>query len=166
LQREALQAVQGLPIDVSEVGDVWWGGYTGESQRDLDERIDSLLHRLRQTRGTLAGGGGASIVVGHSHFFRALFRTLLCGVALETIDPLIAESLQANVLPCCGILAATLEWDKFGDCRIVEARPLLGTLLRAAKPIDTEGTPGPPGSAPIIGGCFCNRRGDLLCPTQ
>eukprot|EP00429_Kryptoperidinium_foliaceum_P047878 CAMPEP_0176110114 /NCGR_PEP_ID=MMETSP0120_2-20121206/55291_1 /TAXON_ID=160619 /ORGANISM="Kryptoperidinium foliaceum, Strain CCMP 1326" /LENGTH=342 /DNA_ID=CAMNT_0017444315 /DNA_START=68 /DNA_END=1096 /DNA_ORIENTATION=+ len=137
VQNEAVEEFRRMALDVSDVEEPWWGGYLGDSEDHLHERIDALMSRLRQTRGSLPGGGGVSVLVGHSLFFRSLFARHLGGAAEAEDLQWVEDSLQMYVLPFCGIVGATFEWDEVGNSRILEARPLLGTQLQVAKPIVT-----------------------------
>jgi len=171
LRDAALKDFSSLPLDVSDVSEPWWGGYLGDAEDHLNERVDALMSRLRGTRGNLPCGGGSTVLVGHSLFFRTVFARYLGGRDAAQSSPSVEESLQQYVLPFCGVVGATLEWDEAGNCCIVDARPLLGTQLKIptmiAPPIsgDVGGVspgPRPMRHAPLL--CACGRHGESCLP--
>jgi len=137
-RERALSELDAIEMDWRGCEDEWWGAYTGDPADLIDERIAELVERLRETRGDLPGGGGTSYVVGHSLFFRTLFRTFLrepedLWNTHEDSHVRTALSLTTHVLPFCGVVGCLFEWDQEGKASIVEAVPFLHTSLRAAE---------------------------------
>eukprot|EP00439_Symbiodinium_sp_Y106_P072479 s2417_g13.t1 len=117
-----------IHIDTSTVEDEWWGGMLGESYADIDENQQALMRRLRGMRGSVAGGGAATVLVGHSYCIRSIFDAYLPSSA--TPD---AASLRSKALPCCGVVGARIVWTDAGLPVIREAIPLLATHLEPAE---------------------------------
>lgn len=116
-----------IRLDVSDVQDEWWSS-SADSDEDVVKRMETFMELLRQQ------SGAATIVVGHSHFFRRVFRTYLSERAAQEF-PDIGLSLQANVIPPSGIVGLRLDVSKdAGKKCILEAVPLLGTKLQPADP--------------------------------
>jgi len=139
-QREqALKEVKRVRMDTSGVTEKWWGDIYGDDGNRTDERCDKLAEHLRGTRGNGPGGGGTSIVVGHSLFFRNLFRSFLRKPSQgwqNMTDPYsqVALSLTTHTLPFCGVVGCLFEWDAEGKASIVKAVPILDTHLQEAEP--------------------------------
>lgn len=161
-QRRAVEDFRAVRVDVAGVCEEWWGGLAGDGEEEIHERIAALAARLRATRGSLPGGGGTTVLVGHSLFLRTVFQTFLGEAAHKWDAPWVAESLKVHVLPLCGVVATCFEWDEAGSARIVAAAPVLGTRLTHAEPIPSA-TSLPLASiqrGPLhITGCVCARKG-------
>lgn len=147
-----------IEIDYSSCEVEWWGPITGDDEAQLHENINSVISRLRMTRGSEPGGGGASILVGHSYFLRNIFKLYLSD---NLINPIIgvSEALRCSLIPNCGVIGARFDWDKAGCPRIREVVPLLGTQLTfdpLQLPGEDNGT-----TQSLVSGCACARR-DLL----
>ncbi|CAE7852190.1 unnamed protein product [Symbiodinium sp. KB8] len=134
-----------IHIDTSTVEDEWWGGMLGESYADIDENQQALMRRLRSMRGSVAGGGAATVLVGHSYCIRSIFDAYLPSSA--TPD---ASSLRSKALPCCGVVGARIVWTDAGLPVIREAVPLLATHL---EPPEREAD----GQGSRASSCACGR---------
>lgn len=141
---QAVQEFRGTRLNTSEVEEEWWGPVTGDCEADFDDRLDALMGRLKEVRG--AGGGGVAVVMGHSHFFRAMFDRLLSGCEKTSPDSAKFRSLRTKVLPYCGVVGTRIQWDESGKARIAVAVPLFGTELTA-----------PDSNSRSQGGCICGR---------
>eukprot|EP00440_Ansanella_granifera_P025753 gb/GFBE01027963.1/.p1 GENE.gb/GFBE01027963.1/~~gb/GFBE01027963.1/.p1 ORF type:complete len:352 (+),score=58.44 gb/GFBE01027963.1/:1-1056(+) len=143
-----------IKLDTSSVAEEWWGPFMGESQQEMDENIKALMRRLRRRTGSLAGGGAATVLVGHSLMIRSIFHTFMPPGACIN-----AASLRGKVLPCCGVVGARILWDEDGRPRIKDAVPMLGTTLA---PPELDGRSEPLTRANP--GCVCGRgKGDAAC---
>lgn len=98
--------------DDPSMEDQWWTSVY-ESGDKVDSRLTAFVRQLRLSPHRRL------IVVGHSHFFQALFKHYLHSEALKR-RPELCGRLQAEVLPNCGVLAAFFDWDvcaREGLCR-------------------------------------------------
>lgn len=130
VSEKALADFKSINIDTTGCEEAWWGPYLGDQKELIHTRVAELFQRLRRTRGKLPGGGGVSVVVGHSLFFVDLFNTHLDRPAemSEEIESTFA-SLSSRKLPYGGAVATRIVWNEMGTPRIVEAVPILGTEL-------------------------------------
>jgi len=122
----SLDWYEDIEFDVTSVQDEWWGPFGGDSEEDHQQRIQGFLTRLHAARDKVC------IVVGHSHFFRSIFRE--CLQDNEKTKMLgIGASLRAHPLPYCGVVGLRFEWSNDAKGNIVEAVPLLSTNLLESK---------------------------------
>lgn len=135
-----------IQLDTSSVVEEWWGPLMGESQEDMEDNIQNLMDRLRRTKGRLATGGGAAVLVGHSLMIRSIFQYFMKPGACAH-----SATLRTKVIPCCGVVGVRIVWDEMGRPCIEDAMPMLGTVL--AEPDFDEGKPRPPRGE----GCMCGR---------
>ncbi|CAL1152719.1 unnamed protein product, partial [Cladocopium goreaui] len=120
---QVLKELEQITMDTSSVTEEWWGNVLGETFEEIDENLEALMHRLRCSRGSLAGGGAVAVLVGHSYIIRTIFDAyLMKGAATQY------RSLRSKLIPCCGVVAARITWDEHGP-KILEAMPLLNTTL-------------------------------------
>merc|ERR1712176_1031198 len=86
--------------------------------------VDKFMERLRSCRGEHI------IIVGHSHFFRSLFRTTALRVTTGNASPWLAEKLRQKLLPNCGVVGLRVVWPEKGGAIIEETVPLFGTQIQ------------------------------------
>eukprot|EP00931_Biecheleriopsis_adriatica_P005775 TRINITY_DN107261_c0_g1_i1.p1 TRINITY_DN107261_c0_g1~~TRINITY_DN107261_c0_g1_i1.p1 ORF type:complete len:345 (+),score=77.22 TRINITY_DN107261_c0_g1_i1:20-1054(+) len=139
----AIEDFNQIKMDTSAVTEEWWGPLMGESFAEMEENIEALMCRLRRMRGSLAGGGAATVLVGHSLMIRSIFHSFL--LSGSTGASFHAASLRTKVVPCCGVVGARIIWDDRGEPIIKEAVPLLDTVLAAPDDKETHR------------GCVCGR---------
>lgn len=126
-------------LDVSEVMDEWWGGMMGDDESIIFEHAIELMGRVRRTRGSMQGGGGTTIVVGHSLTFRTVFQSCLPKPAdPDSHEAKVVKSLKTNIIPCCGVIGMLFTWDELGIPSIVKVIPVMGTELTPAEEDDVE----------------------------
>lgn len=164
-QEAAVQDFKSIDLDASAAEDEWWGGFAGDSEEEHQERLRAFVEKLRHVRGSDSGGGGVSVVIGHSHFFKAVLNACIHEEKVETKDcvcehiadgcsntstdlsagplynPSVNELLRSQLMPYCGIVGLRFVWGQDGEGRIVEAMPILGTQL----------------AVPRAAGCTCGR---------
>lgn len=130
---QVLKELEQITMDTSSVTEEWWGNVLGETFEEIDENLEALMHRLRCSRGSLAGGGAVAVLVGHSYIIRTIFDAyLMKGAATQY------RSLRSKLIPCCGVVAARITWDEHGP-KILEAMPLLNTTLERPDPTEQGG---------------------------
>lgn len=159
---EAVEHLNRITLDSSNVCDEWWGPFTGDSEEDLRVRVDEFVNRLRQTPAEASvDEAGSVVVVGHSTFFRNLFQILLAqqtNTLPSMGDP--ALLLKFHPMPCCGVVGAWFEWDPKGRASIVEVMPLLGTQLA---PVDLTADGYSARNKAHFSGCVCGRGKEQRC---
>eukprot|EP00996_Jenningsia_fusiforme_P000224 NODE_1180_length_1659_cov_31.291925_g1047_i0.p1 GENE.NODE_1180_length_1659_cov_31.291925_g1047_i0~~NODE_1180_length_1659_cov_31.291925_g1047_i0.p1 ORF type:complete len:497 (+),score=80.10 NODE_1180_length_1659_cov_31.291925_g1047_i0:103-1593(+) len=106
--------------DMKEVEDKWWDNIP-ESAKDVVERQMEFLNQLQFSAETNI------VVVGHSHFFRELFRGFL-HPSFVSSDPGFCQDLQERILCNAGVAAL---WMDFHHplTPISSVRLLMGTYL-------------------------------------
>lgn len=130
------EALDRLRFDALEVQDPWWCETLAESSSQLKERLEEFKNKL------LYSPMRSLVVVGHSHFFRAFFKSFTSD-AFKTKKPELASNLAVKKLINCGVVRVELDSnDSTGP--IADAQLVLGTEL-----IDDE--KGGPGAL----GCSC-----------
>jgi len=87
---------------VQEVQEQWWHADSKESMTQLDQRLDDFMAQLLYTP------HHSVVVVGHSHFFREVFRRYLSEDFCRR-RPGFVKQLQHRKLMNCGV--ARLEMD-------------------------------------------------------
>lgn len=120
-------------VDLSDVGEKWWSD-SADSQSEIVERLETWFDSI------LAGNAGSStIVVGHSTFFRNLFKHF----AADSVQLDIAESVKAHNVPNCSLIGLRVE-NLDNERRVTEICPLLDTQLKPADIVPTSLFPLPP----------------------
>jgi broad specificity phosphatase PhoE len=109
-----------IPLDSTEADNRWWND-SRESQSAVKERLQEFIGQMRFCREERI------IVVGHSHFFRALIKQGLSSSAI--IEGATRHDVQNKKLMNCGIAAITLDFRKGADQPITEVELMLGSEL-------------------------------------
>lgn len=156
-----------VELDTLNCQEAWWGSLLGDSEDHLQDRMDILVSSLRRTHGSLPSGGGATVVMGHSLYFREVFRRFLREPKDSNLLK-VSRSLRVHVMPTCGVVGTVFEWDAEGQPFISEAVPLLGTLLKPAQEIQAGEVPTTtwqvqPRSEFSLAGCVCGRKASGEC---
>jgi len=89
-------------FDVQDVQDRWWFEGAAESELQLCKRLEEFVAQL------LYSPHRSIIVVGHSHFFRALMRGFLCDDFKQRCSDT-AHDLTDNKLQNCGVVRFELD---------------------------------------------------------
>jgi len=97
-----LSEVQNLSVDPTEVEDEWWNE-GAEDDFSLTSRLDELLHQAEHS------AAETIVLVGHSHFFREVFRRFL-HPTFHLTDPHLARTLQSKSIPNCTVLACEFDF--------------------------------------------------------
>jgi broad specificity phosphatase PhoE len=107
-------------LDTTEADNRWWND-SRESASAVQERLAEFLRQMLYLREERI------IVVGHSHFFRALIQQ---GLSLSAnVVGVNRADLFLKKLMNCGVLAATLDFRKGADRPIAEVELLFDTVL-------------------------------------
>jgi len=109
-----------VALDDTEAADRWWNS-SKESASAVRKRIDEFLVQLRFLREERI------VVVGHSHFFRALIQQHLRPDA--KLRGASKEQLLAKKLMNCGVLKLTLDFNYGRDRPITAAELMLDSEL-------------------------------------
>jgi len=109
-----------VPLDSTEADNRWWND-SRESQSDVRERITEFMSQMRFLREERI------IVVGHSHFFRALVKQGLTSSA--SIVGASRADVVSKKLVNCGVMAITLDFRRGADQPITEVELLLDSQL-------------------------------------
>lgn len=110
-----------LRYDVKEVESHWWCEGQSESQAHLLERLQEFMLQL------LYSPHSSIIVVGHSHFFRAIFNRFLAN-EFKAQEPDLAQKITAMKLKNCGVLRLELDPARgLNDGPIVDVKAVLGS---------------------------------------
>jgi len=111
------KSLNGLLVDISEVEVRWWDGFQ-ESKNSVDTRMQDFMSQLQNCE------ADNIIVVGHSHYFRELFKQRLHPALSST--PL-GKDLAKLKLMNAGVAAVTMDFSQSQEITSVEL--LFGTEL-------------------------------------
>jgi len=93
-----------LRFDAQEVSSQWWHGDAKESAGQLEIRLNEFMSQLLYTPHQVL------VVVGHSHFFREIFRRYL-SMEFRCQNPEFVSALQRGKLMNCGVAMLQLDPD-------------------------------------------------------
>jgi hypothetical protein len=115
-----------LRFDLQEVEDRWWTEGASESPEQLQARAAEFVAQL------LYSPHRVVVVVGHSHFFRAVFRDHISSV-FRAESPRLARELSEGKLSNCGIARVDLEMSPSGISNgvIRSVQLVLGSTIEA-----------------------------------
>ena len=112
-----------VDFDLELVQSQWWLG-SKEAEEQVIERTAELLAQLRYCEST------SIAVVGHSHYFRELFRSFIDASALQQGSGMPdLQELQKKKLMNCGVAAVDVDWSLGAAKPIRGVRLLFGTEL-------------------------------------
>lgn len=114
------QSFRSLRFDVQEVQEEWWSKSASDSTEQMEERLNDFMSQL------LYAPSYSLIVVGHSHFFRAVFKRYI-SPELCAKRPHLVERLRTWKLSNCGV--ARVELDPEADFPIADVELVLGTEM-------------------------------------
>lgn len=134
--KSIVESFRSLRFDIEEVQEQWWHSKAKESHTQLEGRLNEFLSQL------LYSPHKSVIVVGHSHFFRAVFQRYLSSAFCER-QPRFAERLKTWKLMNCGVARVELDPSLIPDYPIADVELILGTDML------------PPKRGPIKRCCFC-----------
>jgi len=117
-----LQTFNQLVFDCQEVQDQWWRETHAESHMDLEERLEEFMSQL------VFSPHRNIVVVGHSHFFRAVFQKHL-SQEFQAKHPLFAQKLAKMKLSNCGIARLDMDPRNDDDGVITNVELLLDTRI-------------------------------------
>ena len=99
-----VQSISNLSVDTVEVEEEWWtASASAEDSKSLDERLQELLHQLEHA------SSDRIIVVGHSHYYQALFKRFLHPSFFQR-DAALARMLQTKSVPNCAVVKCELDF--------------------------------------------------------
>merc|ERR1712008_388139 len=109
------------------MGGIWWEEAASENKDQLQVRMDKFMSQL------LYSPHQSVVVVGHSHFFRAVFRRYLSAEFKDENNKLATE-ITIQKLMNCGV--ACLELD---PTRGVEGEPIMNVQLVLETTLSSDG---------------------------
>jgi broad specificity phosphatase PhoE len=130
--KHMVEDFKNLKFDTREVEDRWWNNVSAESDQQLKARLDEFMAQLKYSPHRTI------VVVGHSHFFRAVFKRFL-SEDFKNERGSFAKELSTKKLSNCGV--ARLELDpamKSGEC-ITNVEIILETKLTGDEGLCTCG---------------------------
>lgn len=111
-----------LKFDVQEVQDQWWTVDSKESDAQLAARLNDFMSQL------LFSPHRVIVVVGHSFFFRAVFKKYLSS-SFKAKRPFFAAQLQTKKLMNCGIARVEMAPREMEDGPITDVELVLDSEL-------------------------------------
>eukprot|EP00929_Paragymnodinium_shiwhaense_P090817 TRINITY_DN50915_c0_g1_i1.p1 TRINITY_DN50915_c0_g1~~TRINITY_DN50915_c0_g1_i1.p1 ORF type:complete len:471 (+),score=82.50 TRINITY_DN50915_c0_g1_i1:113-1525(+) len=121
---DVVTSLRKVRFDTLEVEKEWWHRGRRETAEQLEHRLDEFMFQL------LYSPHETIVVVGHSHFFRAVFARYLSRCFHEE-RPDMAKELTKKKLQNCGVARLTLDPSAVDDGPIVEADLVLDTKFVA-----------------------------------
>jgi broad specificity phosphatase PhoE len=121
---EVVKAFQKLKIDTAEVEDRWWHNVQAESPAQLKGRLSEFMAQLKYSPYK------SIVVVGHSHFFRAVFKEFVSDSFKERRKDF-ADQLSKMKLSNCGVARLSLDPSVEQGGPITDVELILGTHLDA-----------------------------------
>jgi len=95
---------QAAQFDVTEVEQQWWVT-AAESKEEVDVRMDELINQIHYCPHERI------VLVGHSHFFRALFQRFLHS-EVQRREPELARKLCEDVMPNCAVVSCQFDFSR------------------------------------------------------
>lgn len=122
-----VKTIAQLRFDVEEVQDIWWHEGAVESAAQVEARMDEFMLQL------LYSQHRSVVVVGHSHFFRSVFKRFL-SADLWAKQPELARNVTKLKLINCGV--ARLDLDPMKG---LTGGPIVGLELVLDTTLDMDG---------------------------
>jgi len=126
-EAEIIETFNQLHFDVRDVEGIWWEEAASENKDQLQVRMDEFMSQL------LYSPHQSVVVVGHSHFFRAVFRRYL-SAEFKDQNSKLANEITIQKLMNCGV--ARLELD---PTRGVEGEPIMNVQLVLQTTLSSDG---------------------------
>jgi len=124
---EVLKVLKRIRVDVQEVQDTWWHTGKVESDEELQARLQEFMSQL------LHSPHRTIVVVGHSHFFRAVFQKYL-SEEFRARRPEFARRLTTMTMMNCGVVRLRLGPNESASHgTISEVELVLDTVLEDPK---------------------------------
>lgn len=120
-EQSILELVKKFKFDTEEVKDQWWYDFAAESPKLVQARMEEFMNQL------LYSPHHTIVVVGHSHFFRAIFKNYL-SPELKTSSSQMAADLGTKKMSNCGVARVEMDPQSPG-APIVDVKLVLGTTL-------------------------------------
>lgn len=120
-----VNAFRKLKFDTQEVEGRWWNPVAAESDAEVKTRLHDFMAQLKHS------SHRNIVVVGHSHFFRAVFKEFLADSFKEKQQDF-AHQLSTLKLCNCGVARLDLDPSITSGGPITNAELLLGTTLTGA----------------------------------
>lgn len=114
----------GLHFDVQEVQEEWWCISQSDSKEELEGRLNDFMSQLLYTPHRTV------VVVGHSHFFRAVLQNFLS----KDLPPDVYQNFTKNKIDNCGVLRLELD-----PSRDLEQHPIVSVDLVLGSKMLKEG---------------------------
>lgn len=119
-----VDSFRNLKFDTQEVQDRWWNNVAAESDTQVKARLEEFMAQLKYSRHK------SIVVVGHSHFFRAVFKQFLSTDFRERADKKdFARDLSTKKLSNCGVARLDLDPGITSGGIITDVELILGTEL-------------------------------------
>lgn len=119
----ALSVWKQQAFDVQDAQEQWWCLGPMDTAKQIQTRVQDFMAQI------MYAPHKTSIVVGHSHFFRSVFKACICEEFAERNSSL-AEGITSKKLSNCGVARVTLDPTRGTDGRpIVAVQLVLDTLL-------------------------------------
>lgn len=110
-----------LRFDVRDAEEEWWCPENSDSKKELGHRLDDFISQLLYTPHRTA------VVVGHSHFFREVYRKFL-SAEWERSNVKFSKELKQGKMDNCGVVRVELDAAReLSDGPIVSAELVLGS---------------------------------------
>mmetsp|Transcript_100660 Transcript_100660/g.313814 ORF Transcript_100660/g.313814 Transcript_100660/m.313814 type:complete len:268 (+) Transcript_100660:757-1560(+) len=126
-EKDVLETFGRLRFDAHDVQDNWWFDGIAESKEDLQVRMEEFMSQL------LYSPHRSMVVVGHSHFFRAVFKTFLSDDFFAENKEL-ARAISSKKLMNCGVARVELD-----PKRGLSGGPITGVELILGTQLDSDG---------------------------
>lgn len=120
VQESDIDRYLAVPLDSTEAENRWWND-SRESSSAVRERLMEFVTQMRFLREERI------IIVGHSHFFRALLQQGMNTSA--TVTGASKADVLSKKLENCGVMAVTFDFRKGADKPITEVELVFGTQL-------------------------------------
>jgi len=126
-EAEIIETFNQLHFDVRDVEGIWWEEAASENKDQLQVRMDEFMSQL------LYSPHQSVVVVGHSHFFREVFRRYLSSDFKDQNNKLATEITKQKLMNC-GV--ARLELD---PTRGVGGEPIMNVQLVLETTLSSDG---------------------------
>jgi len=125
--RECVDTFKKVNFDVHEAEEDWWCEGTSDSSEMLHHRLQEFMAQILYTPHETA------VVVGHSHFFRSVFKSCL-SEEFGAVNKTLAKDIVTKKLCNCGVVKMQLD-----PRRGVEGKPIISLELVLGTTLDSDG---------------------------
>jgi len=120
-EESIIEIFKKLKFDAEEVQDQWWFDVSAESSALIKARMDDFMSQL------LYSPHRTIVVVGHSHFFRAILKQYL-SEEFKSKSPQFAADIASKKLSNCGVVRVDMD-PRIAGTPIVDVQLVFGTTL-------------------------------------